>query len=187
MKLVSKESNHGVSLQDLRCRRRFRHGRRSHFLHRNDWCFCDTERISSSNSDDEQALTKGKPAAASRVVAQEGTRRVPVRSTATVQSQAAIEQLREIRGIGRWTAEYVLLRALGRYDLFPGDDVGARTKLAQWLGLKGPVDYLGVQRALADLGPYRGLLYFHLQLDGLQKTGQLSQSPEFSTMYTKGM
>ena len=99
-----------------------------------------------------------------------------------VSNQAAIEQLQEIRGIGRWTAEYVLLRGLGRYDLFPGDDVGARTKLAKWLGLKGPMDYPGVQHALAYLGPYRGLLYFHLLLDGLQKTGQLSQSPEFSTM-----
>ena len=103
-----------------------------------------------------------------------------------VSNQAAIEQLREIRGIGRWTAEYVLLRGLGRYDLFPGDDVGARNKLTKWLGLKGPMDYLGVQRALAYLGPYRGLLYFHLLLDGLQKTGQLYQSPEFSTI-AKGM
>jgi DNA-3-methyladenine glycosylase II len=103
-----------------------------------------------------------------------------------VSNQAAIGQLQEIQGIGRWTAEYVLLRGLGRYDLFPGDDVGARAKLAKWLGLKGPMDYLRVQHTLAYLGPYRGLVYFHLLLDGLQQAGQLYQSSAFSAKYAKG-
>ncbi len=47
---------------------------------------------------------------------------------------AAIERLMRLRGVGRWTAEYVLLRGLGRTDMFPGDDVGARNRLAAWLG-----------------------------------------------------
>jgi DNA-3-methyladenine glycosylase II len=29
-----------------------------------------------------------------------------------------------IRGIGRWTAEYVLLRGLGRWDVLPATDAG---------------------------------------------------------------
>jgi DNA-3-methyladenine glycosylase II len=33
---------------------------------------------------------------------------------------AAIERLTNLRGIGRWTAEYVLLRGLGRLHVFPG-------------------------------------------------------------------
>jgi len=39
---------------------------------------------------------------------------------------SAVEQLCRLRGVGRWTAEYVLLRGLGRLHIFPGDDVGAR-------------------------------------------------------------
>ena len=31
-----------------------------------------------------------------------------------------IERLMNLRGIGRWTAEYALLRGLGRIDVFPG-------------------------------------------------------------------
>lgn len=50
---------------------------------------------------------------------------------ADLDDDRAIEQLQTLRGVGRWTAEYVLLRGLGRLELFPGDDVGARTNLAR--------------------------------------------------------
>ena len=33
---------------------------------------------------------------------------------------AAVERLTRLRGVGRWTAEYVLLRGLGRLNVFPG-------------------------------------------------------------------
>jgi DNA-3-methyladenine glycosylase II len=83
----------------------------------------------------------------------------------------ALEQLRELRGVGRWTAEYVLLRGLGRLHVFPGDDVGAQKSLGRWLGRSAPLDYSGVARTVGKWQPYAGLLYFHLLLDGLSKTG----------------
>jgi hypothetical protein len=46
----------------------------------------------------------------------------------------AVTRLLELRGVGRWTAEYVFLRGLGRTHIFPGDDVGARNNLQRWLG-----------------------------------------------------
>src|SRR5205807_2380274 len=46
-----------------------------------------------------------------------------------------IERLMRLRGIGRWTAEYVLLRGLGRLQIFPGDDVGAHNKLRRFFDL----------------------------------------------------
>ena len=83
----------------------------------------------------------------------------------------ALAQLRELRGVGRWTAEYVLLRGLGRLHIFPGDDVGAQKSLGRWLGRSAPLDYEGVTRAVEKWQPYAGLLYFHLLLDGLSKAG----------------
>jgi DNA-3-methyladenine glycosylase II len=88
----------------------------------------------------------------------------------------ALAQLRELRGVGRWTAEYVLLRGLGRLHVFPGDDVGAQKNLARWLGRSAPLDYNGVSRAVEKWRPYAGLLYFHLLLDGLSKAGVLEAS-----------
>jgi DNA-3-methyladenine glycosylase II len=82
-------------------------------------------------------------------------------------------RLLALRGVGRWTAEYVLLRGLGRLHVFPGDDVGAQKRLARWLGRSGPLDYAGVRRVVERWQPYAGLVYFHLLLDGLSRAGAL--------------
>ncbi len=90
------------------------------------------------------------------------------------QDDAAVRQrLLELRGVGRWTAEYVLLRGLGRLHVFPGDDVGAQKRLARWLGRSRPLDYGGVRRAVERWQPHAGLVYFHLLLDGLSQAGAL--------------
>jgi DNA-3-methyladenine glycosylase II len=90
----------------------------------------------------------------------------------------AQQRLLELRGVGRWTAEYVLLRGLGRLHVFPGDDVGAQKRLGRWLGRSRPMDYAAVHRALSRWGPYAGMVYFHLLLDGLSQAGTLeSQRP----------
>ena len=83
------------------------------------------------------------------------------------------QRLLEVHGIGRWTAEYVLLRGLGRLDVFPGDDVGAQKALARWLGRSRRPDYAGVGRAVKQSSPFAGLVYFHLLLDGLSRARRL--------------
>jgi DNA-3-methyladenine glycosylase II len=85
----------------------------------------------------------------------------------------AVSRLMDVPGVGRWTAEYVLLRGLGRVDAFPGDDIGARNNLARWLKLRKPLDYARVARVLHHWKPYAGMIYFHLLLDGLERAGHL--------------
>jgi DNA-3-methyladenine glycosylase II len=99
--------------------------------------------------------------------------RLDLEGLAELDEQAAVARLRELRGVGRWTAEYVLLRGLGRTDVFPGDDVGARNNLRRYLGLAEPLDYAGVQRTLSAWRPFGGLLYFHLLLDSLAERGYI--------------
>jgi DNA-3-methyladenine glycosylase II len=38
-----------------------------------------------------------------------------------------IEYLVQIKGVGRWTVEMLLMFSLGRYDVFPKDDLGIQT------------------------------------------------------------
>jgi DNA-3-methyladenine glycosylase II len=83
------------------------------------------------------------------------------------------ERLLELRGVGRWTLEYVLLRGFGRLDVIPGDDVGAQNKLAAWLGRRRPLDYAGVHQLAERYRPYAGVVYFHLLLDDLEQRGVL--------------
>ena len=40
---------------------------------------------------------------------------------------------------------------LGRWHIFPGDDVGARNNLTRWLGLSEDFDYEGVRRILSQM------------------------------------
>jgi DNA-3-methyladenine glycosylase II len=85
-------------------------------------------------------------------------------------------RLLQLQGVGRWTAEYVLLRGLGRLHVFPGDDVGAQKGLARWLGRPAPLDYRGVATTVAPWQPYAGMLYLHLLLDGLSRAGALESA-----------
>lgn len=85
----------------------------------------------------------------------------------------AQERLRALRGVGRWTAEYVLLRGLGRLRVFPGDDVGGQRNLRRWLGLDGPLSYDRVRALLEPWRAYGGLLYYHLLLQRLEERGVL--------------
>lgn len=97
---------------------------------------------------------------------------------------AAIQRLLDLRGIGRWSAEYALLRGLGRLDVIPGDDVGARNNLQRWLRLRRSLDYDGVRRVTAPWQPYAGLVYFHLLLERLGAAGHLG--PEWSAQPSGG-
>jgi len=91
----------------------------------------------------------------------------------TFEDRAAVELLRQIKGVGRWTAEYFLLRGLGRTHVFPGDDVGARNNLQRWLVLPDRLDYSRVSQALACYEGFGGLIYFHLLLKSLVEKGAL--------------
>ena len=81
------------------------------------------------------------------------------------------QRLLELRGVGRWSAEYVLLRGFGRLDVFPGDDVGAQKSLARWLRRSRPMDYAGISRAVKRWSPFGGMVYLHLLLNGLSRAG----------------
>ncbi len=87
--------------------------------------------------------------------------------------EAARAALVGLPGIGRWSAEYTLLRGLGRWHMLPGDDVGARNNLRRRFGLAPDAGYAEVTELSRSWWPYGGLVYFHLLLDGLDGAGLL--------------
>ena len=86
----------------------------------------------------------------------------------------AIARLSKIRGVGRWTAEYVMLRGFGRINIFPGDDVGGRNKLFEWLGMGDTPTYDSVGRMLERWHPYGGLIYLHLIVNAVADAGHVA-------------
>ena len=89
-------------------------------------------------------------------------------------NETASAAFQRLRGIGRWSAEYALLRGLGRTDVFPADDVGARNNLQRLLGVDTAMDYDTVRRAASRWAPSVGLVYFHLLLDYVDRAGWLT-------------
>ncbi len=75
----------------------------------------------------------------------------------------AAERLVAIRGIGPWSAAVVLLRGLGRIDVFPLRDSGVARSVALVAG-----ENVDMDAVLDTLGPERGMLYFHLLLSRLE-------------------
>ncbi len=91
-------------------------------------------------------------------------------------SAQAIELLCTLKGIGPWTATVILLRGLGRLDVFPLNDSGVARAVREFAGGDAASDLAPL---LAALGDERGLLYYHLLLARLEARGELAVSSEF--------
>jgi DNA-3-methyladenine glycosylase II len=86
-------------------------------------------------------------------------------------SRDAAAILRRIKGIGPWTAAVILLRGLGRLDVFPANDTSVASNIALVAGA-APLD---VSHLLEDLGSQAGMLYFHLLLARLESRGEIGR------------
>lgn len=93
---------------------------------------------------------------------------------AELKDDEVLTRLIELRGIGRWSAQYAMLRGLGRLNVFPADDVAGQKNLHRWLGLRKKPDYEKTRRLLMRWHPYEGMLYFNFLLSTLETRGFLS-------------
>lgn len=84
------------------------------------------------------------------------------RQLARMSDMAIIEHLTQVRGIGRWTVEMMLMFRLGRPDVLPVDDLGVRMGAQIVHGF----EEMPTPRALTVFGerwaPYRTLASFYL-------------------------
>lgn len=87
-----------------------------------------------------------------------GSRRALLR----LDDEAIIERLVAVRGVGRWTAQMLLMFTLNRADVLPVDDFGVREGFRLLHGLEAQP----TPRALADYGqrwaPYRTMASWYM-------------------------
>lgn len=76
--------------------------------------------------------------------------------------EAIVERLSRIRGLGPWSINYLLLRALGRQDCVPVGDAGLVVALQRFFGLEARPDAKETLRLMEPFAPYRSLATFHL-------------------------
>jgi DNA-3-methyladenine glycosylase II len=92
----------------------------------------------------------------------------------TLADEEIIERITQVRGIGRWTVEMLLMFRLGRPDVLPVDDFGVRNGFRLAYGLRG----MPTTRALAEYGarwaPYRSVAAWYLwRAVDLHRAGKL--------------
>ncbi|MDO8909896.1 MAG: DNA-3-methyladenine glycosylase [Pseudohongiella sp.] len=87
---------------------------------------------------------------------------LPLSTLETMPDEDIIQNLIQVRGIGRWTAEMFLMFQLGRSDVLPVDDLGVRKGFMLTYGLDVmPDKKLMTQHAL-KWQPYRSVASWYM-------------------------
>ena len=74
------------------------------------------------------------------------------------------------RGLGRWTADWFLARALGRPDAWPAGDLGVRKAVSFFYGSGRDLDETEVREVGEQFGPWRNIAC-HMLLAGARLHG----------------
>lgn len=96
--------------------------------------------------------------AAQRIVAGE----LDLARLATLPPEEAEAGLVAVRGIGRWSAQYLMMRAFGLEDCVPVGDAGLVKGLARFFNLPNRPDAAETLELMRPFAPYRSWATFHL-------------------------
>jgi len=90
-------------------------------------------------------------------------RRIPTLAQAQrMDDDALIERLIEVRGVGRWTAQMVLMFRLGRPDVLPVDDLGIRKGFMIAFRKRAMPTREAIERHAVRWKPYRSVASWYL-------------------------
>jgi methylated-DNA-[protein]-cysteine S-methyltransferase len=82
--------------------------------------------------------------------------------TQTMDDDAIVARLTEVRGIGRWSAQRFLMFRLGRPDVLPADDNGLRKGYAVAFRKRAPPDKAAIETHGAKGKPFRTIASWYL-------------------------
>ncbi len=77
-------------------------------------------------------------------------------------NEEVISTLTALRGFGRWSAEYLLARGLGRTEMVAGGDLGIQNLVGKYLGPGSRVSEEELRRMMEEWGPYKRWVVFYL-------------------------
>jgi 3-methyladenine DNA glycosylase/8-oxoguanine DNA glycosylase len=93
---------------------------------------------------------------------------LPLRGLARSSDDAVVEALTQVKGIGRWTAEMLLIFRLGRLDVLPVDDYGIRKAMQRAYRMRSLPKPDRMRRLAERWRPYRTVACWYLwrSIDG---------------------
>lgn len=84
------------------------------------------------------------------------------RRIAKVSDEDAVEELIQVKGIGRWTAQMFLMFSLGRIDVFAPDDLGLRNAIQKLYELPEKPSHSELEQHSEKWRPYRTIASWYL-------------------------
>jgi 3-methyladenine DNA glycosylase/8-oxoguanine DNA glycosylase len=87
---------------------------------------------------------------------------LPLERLGEMDDEAVIESLTQVRGIGRWTAEMVLIFQLGRPDVLPVGDLGVQKGFVRFFGLRKLPPPERMVKLAKPYRPYRSILSWYM-------------------------
>ncbi|KEO84403.1 DNA-3-methyladenine glycosylase 2 [Tumebacillus flagellatus] len=87
---------------------------------------------------------------------------IDLQALETMSNEEAIQSLVKLRGIGRWTAECVLLFGLGRPDLLPAADIGLRNAIQHFYQLDHQPTEAEVREMAGNWAGYESYVTYYL-------------------------
>lgn len=79
-----------------------------------------------------------------------------------MKDEAIIETLTQVKGVGRWTVQMLLIFTLGRLDVLPVGDLGLRKAIQQLYGLETLPTPKVVEEIARPWQPYRSIAFWYL-------------------------
>jgi 3-methyladenine DNA glycosylase/8-oxoguanine DNA glycosylase len=76
--------------------------------------------------------------------------------------EAVVEHLTQVHGVGRWTAEMVLMFTLGRPDVLPVDDYGFKRAVQIAYKMRGPPKPERLEKLAEPWRPYRTVATWYM-------------------------
>jgi len=73
-----------------------------------------------------------------------------------------IEELDAVRGIGVWTAELTIIRAMQKWDALPADDLGLKRIIAHYYRKDNKINSAEARRIAEPWGKWKGLAAYYL-------------------------
>ena len=77
-------------------------------------------------------------------------------------SEQIIKELDRVRGVGVWTAEFTILRGMGRLEALPADDLGLRRVISRYYRCGKGISSSEARRIAESWGKWKGLAAYYL-------------------------
>ncbi len=90
------------------------------------------------------------------------SRKLRMRSLSILKDEEVIEQLTQVKGIGRWTAEMFLIFSLGRMDVLPVGDLGLRKGVQRYNSADELPNAAEIEKLAERWRPYRTVATWYL-------------------------